>query len=397
MKILLFSTLFPNAAERTKGVFVENRLRHLKNDADVDVKVIAPVPYFPFTHSVFGTYAQYAKAPLYEQRDGVDIYHPRYLVLPKVGMNLTPHTLYRAGLKMAKELIENGFDFDIIDAHYLYPDGVAASWIATALNKPFVMTARGSDVTQIPDYTRPRQQILKAVTAASHVNTVSESLRQGLIDLGADGSKITTLRNGIDLEMFKSSERNETRKNLGLGTEKVVVFAGLLIERKRVDLILEVTAKIPDLVALIIGDGPELKNLQDQANILGITNRVQFLGQKEHHKLKKYFSAADILLLLSEREGWPNVLLEAMACGTPVVATAVGGVEEFVGRPDASPESGKFVRSHDAEEIAETVRALLEDYPDREAVRTYAEGFSWEDTSRGQMKIFTQVIEKIKE
>lgn len=128
MKILTFSTLFPNAVATNHGLFVERRLQQLLASAggSVQARVMAPVPWFPFSGRVFGEYAGYSQVPPHETRDGLAITHPRFPVIPKLGMSIAPLLLYQAVRPRVRELLESGYDFDLIDAHYYYPDGVAA-------------------------------------------------------------------------------------------------------------------------------------------------------------------------------------------------------------------------------------------------------------------------------
>jgi len=135
IRTLLFSTLYPNSVRPSHGIFVETRLRHLLASGEVETCVVAPVPWFPFKHPRFGEYAKHAAVPRHEERNGIRVEHPRYLLLPKVGMNSAPYFLARAGLAAARRLIASGYDFDLIDAHYFYPDGVAATLIGKALGK----------------------------------------------------------------------------------------------------------------------------------------------------------------------------------------------------------------------------------------------------------------------
>ncbi|GAL05258.1 glycosyltransferase [Photobacterium aphoticum] len=125
MKLLTITTLYPNASDPKHGIFVETRLRHLQQHyPDVACTVIAPVPWFPFRHPMFGHYAHYADVPLKETRHGITIYHPRYLVIPKVGMQLLPAALHHCILKQVRQLLQQGQDFDCIDGHYYYPEAL---------------------------------------------------------------------------------------------------------------------------------------------------------------------------------------------------------------------------------------------------------------------------------
>jgi len=371
------------------GVFVENRLRKLVETGEVDSQVIAPVPWFPFSMSLFGQYANFARVKDSECRHGINIMHPRYLMIPKIGMNLTPYLMKVSLLRKFKRLIANGYDFDLIDAHYFYPDGVAAAEIATKLGKPFVITARGTDINFIPRYKKPRQMILQAAEKASAIITVCNALKTALVKMGADENKIIVLRNGVDLDMFiPPSNRDQLREALGF-KRKTILSVGHLIERKGHDLVIQALSYLKDVELYIAGDGPEENHLKNLSRDLGVSSRVHFLGAIKHDELKNYYGAADVLVLASSREGWANVLLESMACGTPVVATNIWGTPEVV----SCDEAGVLVE-RTAESIANGIKQIIQHYPDRNMTRNYAEKFGWESTTRGQLKLFRRIIQE---
>ena len=391
MKLLLFSTLFPHAGEPTLGIFVENRLRNLMAyDPSIKVTVIAPVAWFPFKSKVFGAYGRAASAPLKEERGGVIIYHPRYIVIPKIGMLLTPWFLYRAAWRCYRKLKACSEIFDLIDAHYLFPDGVAAAQLAQKADLPFVVTARGSDVTQIGHISRPKQMITSSLKKASHVITVSENLRRDLMGMEVPAAQISTLRNGVDLSRFKETGRAELRKLLP--DRPVLLFAGWLIPRKRLDIVLSVAKLLPHVTTIIVGDGPLMQDCKDKAASYGIEERVLFYGQKRPEEMPKFYSAADVLLLPSDREGWANVLLEAMACGTPVVSRAIGGAPDLITKAVA----GRVVDSDKPEVLAEAILSILKVPPARDEVRKFASDFGWDDTSKAQLSIFRDAIRSYK-
>lgn len=389
MRLLTFSTLYPDAARPRHGIFVENRLRQLLADGDVSSKVIAPVPWFPFTQERFGEYAVYAQVPHQEIRHGISVFHPRYPLIPKIGMTLTPFLLAMAAKPALKRMIKQGDDFDLIDAHYFYPDGVAAVMLGRALQKPVVITARGTDLNLIPQYPLPRYMIQWAASKAAGMITVCQALKDVLLELGVPDERVTVLRNGVDLQMFQPpSARGQLQRDLGLAG-KTILSVGHLIERKGHDLVIKALARLPDVTLLIAGDGLEESNLRTLAQNLGVSERVIFLGAVSHAELRDYYAAVDILVLASSREGWANVLLESMACGTPVVATRVWGTPEVV----AVPEAGLLVEERTPQAIAQAVEQLFLAYPDRAATRLYAEGFSWDDTTQGQKEIFSQILQ----
>ncbi len=392
MKILTVTTLFPYANNPKHGVFIETRLRHLKlHFPDVEIKVIAPVPWFPFRQKMFGSYASYANAPLYEKRFGMDVYHPRYVVVPKVGMTLTPHTLSTAIYKKASQLIQQGFDFDLIDGHYFYPDGVAISQAAEKLGKPFTVTARGTDINLIPKYNKPKKDIQAVLGKSDHNMAVCEALRSEMIELGAEPNSITTLRNGVDLQLFPyidELKQRALRKQLNLPMDKpIIISVGHLIERKGHHLVIESLKHLPGVLLLIAGNGPEEKRLKQQVIKEQLQSRVTFLGSLSQGELAGYYGASNALVLASSREGWANVLLESMACGTPVVATNIWGTPEVVQNQNA----GILVDRYSAA-IAKGIENVLMNPPNRNDTRQYAEQFDWFTTSQGQYDIFQSAI-----
>ena len=387
LKLAVFSTLYPNAANPAHGVFVEERLRKLVASGQVQARVVAPVPWFPFRSERFGEYGRYARAPRAEERHGLSVAHPRYFLLPRVGMSSAPWFLARAAAPALHRMRAEGFDFDAIDAHYFYPDGVAAAELARQFDVPLVVTARGSDVTLLPRYALPRRMILRAAGQAAGIITVCRALKDGLIELGVPPAKITVLRNGVDLERFRPTACDDARRELGL-TGRVLLSVGWLITRKRHDLAIAALPGLPDCHLLIIGTGPEESSLRALTERLGVRQRVTFLGHVPQTELYRYYAAADVLLLCSEREGWANVLLESMACGTPVAATDVGGTGEIV----TTPAAGVLIREHSAAAVTDAVHRLLGAYPTREATRRFAEHFSWDDTTQGQLRVFRSAV-----
>jgi teichuronic acid biosynthesis glycosyltransferase TuaC len=385
-RILTFTTLFPNAAAPAHGVFVENRLRHLVASGGVSARVVAPVPWFPSSAPIFGHYASFAKAPRQEERFGITIEHPRYPVVPKFGMHVAPLLLFLAALPVLRRLHASQ-DFDLIDAHYFYPDGIAAALLGRALGKPVTITARGTDINLIPQHALPRRMIRWAGANAAGMIAVSEALRREMIAQGLPGHRIRTLRNGVDLAMFRPTARVETRAELGLSTP-TLLSVGHLIERKGHDRVIAALAKLPGYSLLIAGDGPERAALETLAASQGVAERVRFLGSVPHHTLARLYSAADALVLASSREGWPNVLLEAMACGTPVVASNVWGAPELV----CDPAAGVLMPELSAAGVVAGVNALFAALPSRDATRRYAERYSWDETTAGQIQLFEEIL-----
>ena len=269
-----------------------------------------------------------------EVRHGIVVYHPRYPTIPRLGMSIAPYLLYRAALHAIQRLPAEVKRVDAIDAHYVYPDGVAAVWLGQRLGLPVVITARGTDVNLIPQYAIPRRLIRQAIDGAAALISVSAALKTALVELGAPPNKVTVLRNGVDTTLFRPVDRDTARAALGL-VRPTLISVGLLIERKGHHRVIEAMTQLPEFDLMIVGEGPERGRLSALIERLGLTGRVRLLGARPHGELPMLYGAADALVLASSREGWANVLLESMACGTPVVASNIWGNPEVVQDPEA--------------------------------------------------------------
>jgi glycosyltransferase involved in cell wall biosynthesis len=229
--------------------------------------------------------------------------------------------------------------------------------------------------------------ICEAAERADGLITVCQALKDRLVDLGTPPERVTVLRNGVDLDLFKLMDRDIARADLGL-TRRTLGSVGWLIERKGHHHAIRALPALPDTDLLIVGEGPERSSLERLAAAEGVRDRVRFLGRVEQTHLPKIYNALDALVLASSREGWANVLLEAMACGTPVVASAVWGTPEVV----TTPEAGVLMKSLDRQGVVEGVTQLFSSYPERAETRRYAERFSWDATTQGQLDLFRHIL-----
>jgi len=386
LRILTFSTLYPNAAQPNLGVFVENRLRRLVASGRAEARVVAPAPWFPLASKRFGAWSAYAGVPASEARHGLQIDHPRYPAIPRLGMNAAPFLLYWWSRAAVGAALREG-RAQLIDAHYFYPDGVAAALLAREFGLPFVVTARGTDINLIPQHAIPRRMIQWAAGRAAGLVTVCQALKDSLVELDVPAERVVVLRNGVDLEQFQPQPRAEARAALGL-VRPTLLSVGGLIERKGNHVTVAALRELPGYDLLLAGEGEERGALERQARDLGVADRVRFLGRVAHGELARIYSAADALVLASSREGWANVLLEAMACGTPVVATDVWGTPEVV----TERAAGVLMAERAPAALAAAVRDLFAAPPDRAATRAYAERFSWDPTTEGQLELFERIL-----
>ena len=388
VKTLLFSTLYPSSVRPLHGIFVETRLRELLKTGQVMTRVVAPVPWFPSTDARFGDYARIASTPEHETRHGILVDHPSYPLIPKLGLSTAPLFLAAASIAPLRRVLAEGFDFDVIDAHFYYPDGVAAALLGRYFGKPVAVTARGTDLNLYPAHTVPRWWM----QWAAHRIEASIGVCGALVDVlrrwSVESDRLHVMRNGVDLVRFHPVPPDEARQRLGQEGAPLLLSVGHLIERKGHHLAIDALARLrsthPQARLMVVGDGEERQSLHALARRMDLTDAVHFAGAVPNEKLADYYAAADATFLASSREGWANVLLESMACGTPVVATRIWGTPEVV----ASPQAGVLVDERSGPALAEGVLKLLAAYPARADVRSYAEGFSWAQTSQAQLDLF---------
>lgn len=346
------------------------------------------MPYFPSRNPRFGRYAQFASVPAVEERAGLRVTYPRYPLLPKASMSAAPWLMAAATLRHLRGIQRSGFDFDLIDAYYLYPDGVAAAAIARILRKPLLLTAFGSDVSQIPAFALPRRALLWAARRAPLMTVVCQALKDEMMRLGVAADRMRVILHGVDLQLFQPpADRAALRHSLGIAGP-TLISVGHLIDRKGHDFAIRAMPDLPGHTLLIVGDGPREAALRQLARELGLGGRVQFLGHVDQARLPALMGAADALVNCSDREGIANVLIEAMACGTPVAATAVWGSPEAV----TTPAAGVLIADRSAAALVEGVRALLADPPDRAATRRHAETFTWERTAAQHLRAIQDTL-----
>lgn len=392
LKTLLFSTLYPSSARPLHGIFVETRLRELLKGGGIETRVVAPVPWFPSTHTRWGPYASFASTPRREERHDIDVLHPRYPLLPKVGMTTAPLSLAIASRPALRRLVDEGFDFDLIDAHYFYPDGVAAALLARHFRKPLVITARGSDLNVVGSYALPRHFMRWAAGCAQACIGVSAALTGILRSWDVDEHRLHVMRNGVDLQRFTPIDQAAARQQLGIMDSPVLLVVANLVPVKAIDLVIDalpvLRVRHPGLALYVVGGGPLRDGLQAQARRLGIESRVHLVGPVANELLPQWYSAADVSILASRSEGWANVLLESLACGTPVVATKVGGAADLL----QGTQVGALVERHDPQAIAAAVDRMLGAGLLRSDVRNHARQYAWAEVSRAQQELFGRIV-----
>jgi teichuronic acid biosynthesis glycosyltransferase TuaC len=292
--------------------------------------------------------------------------------------------------------LKRTFAFNVIDAHFAYPEGYAAMLLGKWLRVPVTITLRGTEVPLSHDPPR-RRRIIAALQHATRIFSVSASLKRHAIRLGAAADKIAVVGNGVDMGKFHRLDKVAARQQLGVPLEApVLVSVGALVERKgfhRVFACLpELRRSFPGLRYLVVGGpGPEgdwSAQLRGQVVDLGLQECVTFLGTLPPENLSVPLSAADVFVLATGNEGWANVFLEAMACGLPVVTTDVGGNAEVV----SNATLGIVVPFGHADQLTRAIAESLGRKWDRDAIVAHAEHNDWDGRVTTLVEEFSAIV-----
>jgi glycosyltransferase involved in cell wall biosynthesis len=364
------ATLFPNAAQPTLGVFVERQTFGLAALPDVEVQVVSPVGLPPWPLTRHPHYAARAQLATREDWKGLAVHRPRFRLLPRLGERRTAISMARAVLSMLRDLRAH-FPFDVIDAEFFWPDGPAAMRLSQALGVPFSIKARGADI-QYWGY-RPGigRQIVEAGRAAEGLLAVSEALKDVMAGLGMPDT-VRVHHTGVELERFRPIDRAAAKARFGV-SGPLLVSAGALIPRKGQAITIQALERLSGVTLMLVGAGPDRPALERQIAAAGLGDRVRLLGNRPHAELPELLAAADVMVLPSSSEGLANVWVEALACGTPIVISDVGGAREVL----TDGGAGRMVEREPGA-IAAAVRKILANPPDPMAVRRSAERFTWE-------------------
>jgi teichuronic acid biosynthesis glycosyltransferase TuaC len=383
MRILTLSTLFPAVSRPNFGIFVERQTAALTSVPDFAVTVINPIGFAPWPLSLLGDKSRLNDLHN-EQWGELDVYRPRFTAIPKIGGRMNPDMIARAVLPLAKRLHAE-IGFDLIDAEFFYPDGPAAMKLSEALGIPFTIKARGADIHHWGKQPGCAEQILEAADRAAGLLAVSGALKADMAASGINADKIMVHYTGLDQSRFMPRDRATEKARLGIAGP-LILSVGALIPRKGQDLLISALPALPDAMLLLAGRGESESDYRALAAKLGVADRVSFLGSVPHDDLPALFAAADVMALVSSSEGLANAWVEALACGTPIVASYVGGIRELI----KTPEAGRIV-ARTPEAIAEAVADILASPPSREAVAANVSAFSWDENARQLAAFFRRV------
>jgi glycosyltransferase involved in cell wall biosynthesis len=385
--------MFPNKAQPVHAVFVRNRISRVARKCKVHV--LSPIPWFPLDGFV-PKYRHRKSIPRSDTIDGMPVEYPRFLSIPAILKPLDGFFLFISVWLTARR-IRKEFDFDLIDAHLAFPDGFGCALLARLLRKPLTITLRGHDVNDVPRFPVRCRQVQHALKRADRVIGVADALRQAAVDLGCDESKTVTISNGVDADVFQTCPRLEARQRLNLPLDRrIVLSVGHLVERKGFHLIVDALDQIrrldEEVPYLVVVGGPGEEGdysgvIRERIESQRLEKDVLLAGPQLNHTLCDWYNAADVFCLASSKEGWANVLLESLACGTPVVGTKVWGTPEVI----CSPDYGILVE-RTKESIAGGLIQAFETEWNRRAISTYARSQTWEHVADQVIENFRLAI-----
>ncbi len=388
MKILVISKIFPNALEPNFGTFVFDETKALSKIHEV--RVVAPVPWFPEVKFFKNWYA-YSQIPKEEIIENIPVSHPTYLVTPKIGRSFYGYFL-RQGLKKTIEKIRVEFKFDIIIAHYAYPEGLAAAYFSKKYNCPLILKIHGSDINVDINYRARKIGVVKALRAADVILSVSEALKDKIIQLGIPAAKVFRLYNAVD-SGFSVQDQKMSRQKLNLlPDKKYILFIGNLIPIKGISNLIDAFEKyilkeFSEVDLVIIGAGPLRSELEKKIEKINSGNRIRLLGVRPHSEIPAWMNACDLLCLPSYNEGFPVTLIEARACGLPFVASRVGGIPELVTPVD----SDRLVPPGDIDALGKALKQKISESMLSEITRISRFARTWKDVAGEMTKIFIKV------
>jgi teichuronic acid biosynthesis glycosyltransferase TuaC len=378
-RVLVFTTLFPNPAQPRLGVFVRDRVAAVA--AHHSTRVVAPILVRSPARRL--DQGSSSAVPLREQQADLEVHHPRFTTFPAVGRAADALMLYWQTVAAVRRLRAE-FPFDLIDAHYGFPDGAAAVMLGKHFGVPVSVTVRGGDIDLLPRYRLRRGVIARTLQAADLIIAVSEHLARGVRGLGALPHRIRVIPNGIDGRTFAPIDQRLARQRLEIQPEqRLLVCVGNLLAEKGQHILVEALGRLrardasTPHVAIIGSDqwggSRYLTLLTERIAALDLGQHVRLLGSQPQEVVATWYAAADLLVLPTFREGCPNVVREALACGTPVVASNVGGVPELI----TSDAVGLLVRSGDVDDLANALQTALQHRWDRAAIAAAGSTRHW--------------------
>jgi teichuronic acid biosynthesis glycosyltransferase TuaC len=393
MRVLILSHMYPYALEPTFGLFVHNQVKELARHCEV--VVVSPTPLSPPVVRRWRTrWMRYASKPGQTHLEGVEVHYPRYLNIPgQHGFPLSA-LFYTWAIRGLVARLKNTFDFDLIHAHAICPDGFAAARLGRMVNTPAVCTMHGADINVYPHRTRLTGWVTrKGIRSVDRIITVSSELRANTLALASPQRDVQVIPNGVDLRKFAPMDRAQARVEMGLPQDqRILLYASRLDEAKGLSFLVAALKRVlhhdGDCLLVLAGEGPFQSRLAEQIAELELEGNVHFVGLRPHDEIPKWMCACDLLVLPSLNEGSPLPVYEALACGRPVVASRVGGIPELIVEEDY----GLLVPPADPEALSRALLSGLQKEWDVERIRRHGERFSWGRVADRLLLVYDEVL-----
>lgn len=392
--VLALTTLYPNAVNPRFGTFVARSFEALAKRGDWRVTLINPIGLPPLA---LGRYRLLAKLVSTSREGGITIHRSHFTLIPRIGARRNAAAIARAALPLVRR-IHAETPIDMLDAQFFFPDGPAAAAIARGMGDigglPLSIKARGSDISFWGNYGFAREQMVVASRAATGMLAVSRDLASQMVALGMDEDKITVHYTGLDRDRFRPFGHTQLCGQLSRelnfdmpDNAPLLACVGALIERKGQGIAIEALKDIPGARLVLIGKGEDETRLRALAVSEDVAERVHFAGSIDHDLMPLILSAADVMVLPTVSEGLANAWVEALACGTPVVTSDVGGARELI----ACDTAGRLV-ARNAKAVAAGINAVLNNPPARDDVAALTEQFSWETNAAALAAHYERLI-----
>jgi len=384
LRVLFVSNLYPNPVEPTRGVFNLETVRALAERSEV--RVLAAVPWYPGSGSMKGIPR--------ELNDGIAMRrYVRAFYTPGMLRNLHGAFFVRSIRKAVLDIRET-FPFDVLYGSWVYPDGYGVVKLSEELGVPCVVHALGSDIHRRLGQPGRREKVLWTLRRAGHVICVSEYIRNHIVKAGVDAAHTRVIYDGVDTTLFRPRDARDARARLGLPMEaRIILFVGSLLPIKGPEHLVEAFGKLrgrcdEDVRLVLVGKGSMEKELRERVRAMGLERLVSFAGAHPHEEIADWMAGADVFCLPSVDEGLPNVVLEALASGRPVVASDVGGIGEAVNHEDL----GILVKPGDPEALAAALKDALGRTWETEKLTARARKFSWAEHGARIMEVLREVV-----
>lgn len=361
MRILFFSSIFPHAHSRVKGTFNLEVCRALAHEHVV--RVVSPRSFVDQWRQPRSTLTRQEADRWVTQSFGVLASYPTYYYLPKIGRRWFGDAMWHSVQPCLQPILKD-FRPEAVVSYWAHPDGEVGLRAAQQLGVPSVVKIGGSDVLLITKSDARRSKVLRVLKESDAVVTVSDGLRDRVINMGIAPERVTTIYQGVDCDLFHCGDKQAAREFLDLPQDrKLLLWVGRMVDVKGLDVLIaavdQLRQRVPEALLLLVGDGELRDRVLNDVRARQLESHVRWVGAKPQQQLPDWYRAADLFCLSSWSEGLPNVLREALSCGLPFVSTDVGSVREIADAHGGQPFA-ELVPIGDSAAMAQAIEQVLQ-------------------------------------